>query len=404
MSATTEYDFVIVGGGIVGLATAWQLKTQLPDAKILVLEKEAKVGQHQTGHNSGVIHSGIYYEPGSLKAELCRAGVQATIQFCEQNKLPFKRCGKLIVATNDEEHSRLLRLYERGQKNNLEVELLNADELREREPKISGSGAIFVPATGITDYVKICERMMQLLQGLGSEVRLGSHVSSINETDREVTVQLIDGIKLKASFLIACAGLQADRIAAKMQIPVDFRIVPYRGEYFRLPPSLNEIVEHLIYPVPNPDLPFLGVHLTRMIDGSITVGPNAVQGWKREGYGRFNASPRDLANLFSFPGFWRTTLRHLRPGLVEMKNSLWRRGYLREVQKYCPSVKLEHLGPYPAGIRAQAVLRNGDMVHDFLFASSPRSLHVCNAPSPAATSAIPIAKQIIKRALALSAS
>jgi L-2-hydroxyglutarate oxidase len=380
------------------------LKTQLPDAKVLVLEKETQVGQHQTGHNSGVIHSGIYYEPGSLKAELCRAGVEATVQFCETNGLPFERCGKLIVATNEDEHSRMLRLYERGQENKLEVELLNADELRKREPRISGNGAIFVPATGITNYVKICERMTQLLQGLGGEIWLGGQVSTIDESDREVTVQLTDGKKLKASFLIACAGLQADRIAAKMRIPVDFQIVPYRGEYFRLPPALYGVVEHLIYPVPNPELPFLGVHLTRMIDGSITVGPNAVQGWKREGYGRFNASPRDLVNLFSFPGFWRATLRHLRPGMVELKNSLWRRGYLREVQKYCPSIKLEHLRPHPAGIRAQAVMRNGDMVHDFLFASSPRSLHVCNAPSPAATSAIPIAKQIIKRALALSAS
>jgi L-2-hydroxyglutarate oxidase len=245
----------------------------------------------------------------------------------------------------------------------------------------------------------MCDKMGEQIRESGGEVWLDTQVSALIESEEYVSVECSNGKTVRASFVIACTGLQADRTASMMGIPIDFRIVPYRGEYFQLPESMNSIVNHLIYPVPDPSLPFLGVHLTKMIDGSVTVGPNAVQGWKREGYGRLNLSPRDIASMLSFPGFWRVTLTNLGPGLDELWNSVWKRGYLKQVQKYCPTIKLNDLTSYPAGVRAQAVTRDGKMVEDFLFAESNRSLHVCNAPSPAATAAIPIGEFIVEKVL-----
>ena len=393
------YDFVIIGGGIVGLSTAWQLRQRRPDKQVLVLEKEASVAAHQSGHNSGVIHAGIYYEPGSLKAELCRKGVEATVRFCRDNAIPFEQCGKLIVATGPAEHERMLSLYERALRNGIEVELVDAAGLRQLEPNISGVGAILSPTTGIVDYRAIAGAMAKQLTDLGGEVRLSARVTGLSEDQRSVTVQLAGGEIIETRSLIVCGGLMADRLARMMSIAIDFAVVPYRGEYYQLPASRNDVVRHLIYPVPDPALPFLGVHLTRMIDGSVTVGPNAVQGWKREGYGRFNLSLRDSWEMLRFGGFWRVSRKHLRIGLAETWNSIWKRGYLENVRKYCPSIKLSELGPYPAGIRAQAVARDGTLIHDFLFAETSRSLHVCNAPSPAATSAIPIGEYICDKIL-----
>lgn len=384
------YDFVIIGGGIVGLSTAWQLQQKEPASRILLLEKEAQVASHQTGHNSGVIHAGVYYVPGSLKAKFCKAGMAATIQFCEKYNIPYQQCGKLLVATDEIELERMHALYERSIENGLDVELLDANELHRREPNVEGIGAFLVASTGIVDYRRICKRMAELFCELGGEVRLEACATDLDEDDESITVSIAGAQPIETRYLITCAGLMADRVTRMLGIDADFHIIPYRGEYFQLPATMNDIVKHLIYPIPDPDLPFLGVHLTRMIDGSVTVGPNAVQGWKREGYGRINISARDVADMLAFQGFWKVALKNLGTGMAETWDSIWKPGYLKRVRKYCPSIELKDLRPYPAGIRAQAVLRDGTLVHDFLFAESARSLHVCNAPSPAATSAIPI--------------
>ena len=393
---TTTYDYLVIGGGIVGLSTAWQLQQRYPQKIIALLEKEAEFAQHQTGHNSGVIHAGVYYEPGSLKAQFCRQGVDATIAFCQQHEIPYEQCGKMLVATNTQELERMEALYKRCHDNQLDVTLLNQQQLAEREPNIQGLGAILVHATGIVNYQQVCIQMAECFRQLGGKTFLDTEVRSATEKEDGVYLETSQGA-FSSRFLISCSGLMADRITRMLGIETDFQIIPFRGEYYRLPSDKNDIVKHLIYPIPDPELPFLGVHLTRMIDGSVTVGPNAVQGWKREGYGRVNFSIRDVLDMISFSGFWKVLKTHLRTGLIETKNSWWKPGYLKLVQKYCPQIKLQDLQPYPAGIRAQAVLKDGSLVHDFLFAESHRSLHVCNAPSPAATSAIPIGSYIVEK-------
>ncbi|MBY8025937.1 L-2-hydroxyglutarate oxidase [Vibrio fluvialis] len=396
----THFDYVIVGGGIVGVSTAWQLKQQYPDKSILLVEKEAGFSRHQTGHNSGVIHAGVYYAPGSLKADFCKRGVERTLSFCAKHDIPVENCGKLLVATNEVEFERMQALFERCLQNELDVELLDAAQLKLAEPNITGLGAIYVKATSIVNYRLVTEKMAEEFKALGGEVCLSTEVVGLNETEQEISVQCRykgSPITFHSQFLVSCSGLMADRMTKMLGLTTDFQIIPYRGEYYRLAPKHNQVVKHLIYPIPDPELPFLGVHLTRMIDGSVTVGPNAVQGFKREGYGKVNISVRDVWEMLSFSGFWKVTAKNLKTGLVEMKNSLWKPGYLQLVRKYCPSIELADLQPYPAGIRAQAVLSDGTLVHDFLFAESPRSLHVCNAPSPAATSAMPIGEYICQK-------
>ncbi|MFM2665150.1 L-2-hydroxyglutarate oxidase [Vibrio mediterranei] len=391
------YDFIVVGGGIVGVSTAWQLKQRYPDSSVLVVEKESHVAQHQTGHNSGVVHAGVYYQPGSLKADFCKRGLKATIEFCHQHQIPVENCGKLLVATSELEMQRMQSLYQRCLQNGIEVELIDQKQLAALEPNISGLGAIRVTETSIVDYRKVTEVMAQQFSLLGGVVQLSTSVKAMQEYDDHVTLTCLqNGVlnTLKCRQLVVCAGLMADRMATMIGIKTDFQIIPYRGEYYRLADKHRNVVNHLIYPIPDPELPFLGVHLTKMIDGSITVGPNAVQGWKREGYGSFNISWRDCWQMLTFSGYWKVTLQHLRAGLFEFKNSIWKPGYLELVHKYCPSIVLDDLKPYPAGIRAQAVKADGSLVHDFLFAQTSRSLHVCNAPSPAATSAIPIGEYI----------
>ncbi|MBI6955459.1 L-2-hydroxyglutarate oxidase [Pseudomonas sp. B21-023] len=392
------YDYCIIGGGIVGLATAMALLTRRPGASLLILEKEASLGRHQTGHNSGVIHAGIYYAPGSLKADLCKRGAQATKDFCAEHGIAFEVCGKLLVASNDLEVQRMQALYERSQQNGLKVERLDAGALREREPNIVGKGALFLDATGIVDYQQVCDAMAKVIRQAGGEVHLSTAVRAIQEHADHVAVST-DGNTWRARQLVACAGLQSDRLARLAGVQIDHQIIPFRGEYYRLPPSKNQIVNHLIYPIPDPELPFLGVHLTRMIDGSVTVGPNAVLGFGRENYRKFSVNWRDVAEYAGFPGFWKTIWNNLGSGTTEMKNSLFKRGYLEQCRKYCPSLEVEDLLPYEAGIRAQAVMRDGTLVHDFLFAETPRMVHVCNAPSPAATSAIPIGQMIAEKIL-----
>lgn len=388
------YDYLIIGGGIVGLSTAWQLQQRKPDSSILLLEKESELATHQTGRNSGVIHAGIYYTPGSLKAKFCKVGAEATMEFCRQHNIPVEQCGKLIVASTEDEHARMLDLFERAQDNGLDVELLDASELRRREPNIVGTGAIFLCTTGIADYAAISKEFAQQFKKHGGEVHLNSAVTNLQESSKAVTVTLADGQVIETRYLIACGGLMADRLATMQGIDIDFQVIPFRGEYYQLPPEKNNIVKHLIYPVPNPELPFLGIHLTRMIDGSVIVGPNALQGWKREGYGRININVRDILEMLRFPGFWHALRKNFRTGLRESRNSIWKRGYLKQIHKYCPSITIDDLLPYRTGVRAMAVKRDGTLVDDFLLIESPRSLHVCNAPSPAATSAIPIGAHI----------
>ena len=397
MKTELMFDYVVLGGGIVGVSTALSLITKHPDKRILLVEKEESFAQHQTGHNSGVIHAGVYYEPGSLKAKFCREGLTETIKFCSLHKIPYQQCGKLLVATNDTELKRMKELYERCKSNDIEVEILNEKTLNEIEPNISGIGALLVKSTGIVNYKLITEKMSEQFESLGGMFLLNTKI--INLKEDEDKIQIITSNEIFSSrYLVCCAGLMADRIAKLLKIKINFQIVPFRGEYFKLPEKHNNLVKHLIYPIPDPTLPFLGVHLTKMIDGSITVGPNAVLGFKREGYSQFNFSLKDTLQLLSFKGFHKVLMRNFKSGLYEMKNSIFKRGYLKEVQKYSPLVKLNDLQPYPAGIRAQAVLDDGTLVHDFLFAESRRSIHVCNAPSPAATSAIPIGRYITDKA------
>ncbi|MCP4486264.1 MAG: L-2-hydroxyglutarate oxidase [Gammaproteobacteria bacterium] len=392
-----QYDFVIIGGGIVGVSSAWQLQTQFPGTKVLLLEKESALAQHQTGHNSGVIHAGVYYTPGSLKAQFCQQGATATMEFCKANNIAFEQCGKLLVATDRAEYHRMLALAERCEQNGIEHTLLDSGGLAQLEPQISGVAAISVPASGIVDYRLVAEAMARQFVAADGEIRLGHQVVGLFEDDSHIRIDVKShsgNLSFKTDCLVACAGLAADRIARLMKLPIDFRIIPFRGEYFRLAESCENIVQHLIYPIPDPELPFLGVHITRMIDGSTTIGPNAVLGFKREGYARYNFNLLDSWETLSFPGFWKLARQHWRSAKHEFKNAWQKTYYLQQAQKYCAQLGITDLEPYPAGIRAQAVMSDGTLVQDFLFAESPRSLHVCNAPSPAATSALPIGKHI----------
>ena len=391
-----DYDYCVIGGGIVGLATAMRLLETYPGASLVLLEKEEALGRHQTGHNSGVIHAGIYYPPGSLKAELCRKGAQATKDFCAQNDIRFDVCGKMLVATSDLELQRMALLYERSKQNTIVVDRVSEGELKEREPHIRGLGALFVPSTGIVSYKEVCLAMARRIETLGGEIRLSSRVTGIRESVDAVDITS-PGEAWRARKLLVCAGLQSDRLAVLAGLAIEHRIVPFRGEYYRLPSAKSDIVRHLIYPIPDAALPFLGIHLTRMIDGSVTVGPNAVIGFAREGYPRLSVSVPDMVDYALFPGFWKTVLAHRKSAVAELRNSLWKSAYLEECRKYCPSLTIDDLLPHEAGIRAQAVHRNGNLIHDFLFAQTDRMLHVCNSPSPAATSAIPIAEMIISR-------
>ncbi|BDH47146.1 L-2-hydroxyglutarate oxidase LhgO [Salmonella enterica subsp. enterica serovar Choleraesuis] len=388
------YDFIIVGGGIVGMSTAMQLSETRPDAKILVLDKESGPAQHQTGHNSGVIHAGVYYTPGSLKAKFCLAGNIATRAFCDRHQIPYLQCGKLLVATSELEMQRMKALWERTAANGLTRYWLNDQELNEREPNIRGIGGIFVPDSGIVNYRAVTEKMAEIIRERGGEIHYNTEVQGIDERQDAITVQTNQG-DFRGNFMVACAGLMADRIVKMLGQTPEFMICPFRGEYYLLKAEHNNIVNHLIYPIPDPSMPFLGVHLTRMIDGSVTVGPNAVLAMKREGYRKTDISLRDMAEMLGNSGIRQVLKDNLRPGLAEMKNSLFKGSYLKAVQKYCPSLELDDLTPYPAGVRAQAVSREGKLVDDFLFVHTPRSINVCNAPSPAATSALPIGAHIV---------
>ncbi|MBT2186052.1 L-2-hydroxyglutarate oxidase [Sphingobium nicotianae] len=393
-----DADVLIVGGGIVGVSTAMQLLTRNPGLSIILAEKEKALAMHQSGHNSGVIHAGVYYAPGSLKAEFCRRGADATYAFSAEHGLRTERCGKLIVATNDIERARLKDLFVRCQQNGLHPEMLDGAALRRIEPNITGIAAVRVESSGIADYPAIVRKMAELATLNGADIRLSCEILSLREEHDHLVASTTTG-DIRTRYGIVCGGLMADRLAATCGMEIDFRIIPFRGEYFRLPASKDQIVNHLIYPVPDPSLPFLGVHLTRMIDGYVTVGPNAVLAMARQGYRWRDVNMHDLMEMAAFPGFWKMLRSHARAGFQEGVNSVWRHGYLNLCRKYCPGLQLDDLLSYPAGVRAQAVMRDGSMVQDFLIRQSKHCLHVCNAPSPAATSAIPIGAHLVEQFL-----
>jgi len=387
-------DVVVIGAGIIGAATAWQLVQQYPRKKILLLEKESQAARHQTGRNSGVIHAGVYYPADSLKAKYCKQGLEATIQFCQKYNLPYSQCGKLLVATNSQEVQRMHDLYARCKDNQLEPILLSQQALNNIEPNVTGEEAILVKKTAITNYTAITDTLVKLFVAAGGVVQFNQQVVAISESEIGLSVDTTNDT-IQCRILVNCAGLHADRIAKMLDVDIDYQIVPFKGEYFRLPAKYNDLVKHLIYPIPDPNLPFLGVHLTKMIDGSITVGPNAVLAFAREGYDKWQFSFEDNLELLKFSGTWPLIKQHFGSGLTEFKNSMYKKGYLELVQKYCPKITLEDLQPYPSGIRAQAVDKTGALIHDFKFLETEHSLHIGNAPSPAATSALPIAESIL---------
>ncbi|HEX3591904.1 MAG TPA: L-2-hydroxyglutarate oxidase [Pseudonocardiaceae bacterium] len=392
-----SYDYAVIGGGIVGLATASALQRARPGCSVVVVEKEPAVARHQTGHNSGVIHAGVYYPPGSLKATLCRAGAKAMQEFCAEEGIEVRVPGKLVVATTSAELTRMDRLLARATENGIDVVRVGAAELAELEPNVAGLGALLVRASGIVDYVAVSAALRGRIEARGAEVVLGAEVTAIGEDTRSVTV-VAGGRTWTAARAIVCGGLQADRLARLAGLDVDFRIVPFRGEYYRLRPDRAAVVTRMIYPVPDPNLPFLGIHLTPTVDGGVTVGPNAVLGLARERYAKTGVSLRDVGDYARYAGMWRLARSHLRVGAAELRNSLWKRAYLRECRRYCPSLTSADLLPHGAGIRAQAVRRDGSLVDDFLIARTARTLHVCNAPSPAATSAIALGELIARTA------
>ncbi len=390
---SNAYDIVVTGGGIVGVASALELLTRYPKKRILIVEKEGAVAQHQTGRNSGVIHAGVYYAPGSLKAKLCRQGLHDTIEFCRLYNLPYEQCGKLIVATDQVEQQRLDALFRRANDNDLGVQRLTKKQLREREPNILGEEAIWVTQTGITNYALITETLVKLFLQSGGEIAFNTPVLQIEDQHHGVDV-VCNTQQFRAQHVVNCCGMMTDRVASQSGIELDFKLLPFRGEYFQLPNKFNTIVKHLIYPVPDPELPFLGIHLTRMINGSVTVGPNAILALSREGYKKHQINLKDVAEMAGYKGFWKLLGKYSTSAVEEVKGSLLRRQYVKKVQRYCPQIQASDLLAYPSGIRAQAVDKDGNLIHDFKFFSTGRALHVGNAPSPAATSAMPIARHI----------
>ena len=394
----SRYNVTIVGGGIVGLAVALEITRRFPRIRLLLLEKEDHVGRHQSGHNSGVIHSGIYYKPGSLKAKLCVAGAAAMVEFCREHGIPHQICGKVIVATEEEEFPRLEELWRRGIANGLTgLKSIGPEELREIEPNATGLRAIVVPSTGITNYATVCDKYADLISAQGGTILTSHAVRGLKRTANEIVVETSRGAFSTAS-LINCAGLFSDRISRMAGDDPQVMIVPFRGEYYDLAPERASLVRGLIYPVPDPRFPFLGVHFTRRVNGTVDAGPNAVLAFRREGYRRTDFNLRDLASSLSFPGFWRMGAKNWRSGLDEFHRSFSKSAFVRALQRLVPAVQSTDLIPGGSGVRAQAVTREGALVDDFKFVPSDRMLHVLNVPSPAATASLMIGRSIVDTA------
>lgn len=404
------YDFAVVGGGIVGLSTAMALTQRHPGAKILVIEKEAHWAQHQTGHNSGVIHSGIYYKPGSLKARFATEGAKRIPEFCQQYGLPYEVCGKVIVATSPDEIPRLDKLMERGKANGVPCERITPQQIKEIEPHGAGIDAIRVTSTGICDYKAVARKYASIVQEADGTLKLGTCV--IGFVDEGVTTRIrTDHGEFVAKFVITCGGLHSDRLARMGGADPKAKIVPFRGEYYELVPERRHLCKHLIYPVPDPAFPFLGVHFTRMIDGTIHCGPNAVLAFAREGYTKSTFRFRDFFESIFYRGFRKLAAKHWKMGWMEMRRSFSKKLFTQSLQRLIPEVREEDLVPCHAGVRAQALMDDGTLVDDFLIVPGKNSMHVCNAPSPAATASIPIGREIaaqtpepVRRTVAVSAA
>jgi len=390
------YDVAIIGGGIVGLATAYRLTQRFPGRSLVVLEKEDRVAAHQTGRNSGVIHSGIYYKPGSLKARNCRAGKEQLEAFCGAHDVAFERCGKVIVAATEDERPRLHAIYERGQQNGVACELIGPERLGELEPFVRGVEAIHVPGTGIVDYVGMARALARLVEEAGHPVQLRSPVKGVEKHTDALTLETPTGT-IRARYAVNCAGLYADRIALMSGTDPEARIVPFRGEYFTLKPQAEHLCRALIYPTPDPEFPFLGVHFTRMVGGGVECGPSAVLAFAREGYTFGEVDLGDLWQTLTYPGFLALSFKYWRKGLREMRQSLDRSVYLQSLRHLVPGVQADDLVRAPAGVRAQAVKPNGDLVDDFWIRGTDRMLHVINAPSPAATASLAIGQYLAEQ-------
>lgn len=392
------HDVIIIGAGLVGLGVANALQEANPLQRILILEKESGPAAHQSGHNSNVVHSGIYYAPGSLKARLARLGNQSMFAFCREHDLYHDQCGKVIVATQLKELALLENIYQRGLQNGLAVSRLSQAQLREREPHVNGLEALLVPDAGIVNYSQVAAKLAEIIQQRGGEIHYGQQVEGISESSDGVSVRT-QHVQYQAEWLVNCAGLFSDRIAALAGYQTGMKIVPFRGEYYVLNDEKSYLVNHLIYPVPNPDFPFLGVHFTRMYNGKRDVGPNAVLAFKREGYRKCDFSLRDLSDVLGYRGFWKIAGNYLGEGLAEVRRSLSRRRFTENARQLIPELQPEDIQPGPAGVRAQALTADGKLVDDFHFVKGRRSLHVCNAPSPAATASLEIGREIVRQHL-----
>lgn len=391
-------DVIIIGGGIVGLATAYALQNR-GRRNVIILEKEDRVAAHQSGRNSGVIHSGIYYRPGSLKAENCREGKKRLVSFCEEEGIAYEMCGKVIVAAHERERPALLHTLEKGTLNGIACALIERDLLREMEPHAEGVAAVHVPEAGIVDYRGVCERLSEKISEAGGQVVLKSAVREIRHTARGIVAETDGGI-FEGEVGVNCAGLHSDRVAKMAGFRPDVRIVPFRGEYYELIPERRHLCRNLIYPVHDPAFPFLGVHATRMFDGRVECGPSAILALAREGYSWGHVRPRDMLEVLTFPGLFRLLARHWKKGILEIRQSLSKRFYTQTLQRLIPEIREEDLLPAPSGVRAQAITRNGTLVDDFYVIRSGHFVHVLNAASPAATSSFNIGEYIADQALA----
>jgi len=396
--AGQRYDVVVIGAGIVGLATAMELLERRPDLKLAVVDKETDVSKHQTGHNSGVIHSGIYYAPGSLKATLCVQGVKQLVRFCDEHDIPYELCGKVIVATQEKELPGLQKLYERGVANGVPgVEIIGPERLKELEPHVQGLKAIYSPKTGIVDYVRVARAYADEIRSRGGDILLGLEVTEVDRRPGTVTLETTGG-DVQGSYLISCAGLYADHIARMTGASRAPQIVPFRGDYYELAPEKHYLINNLIYPVPDPEFPFLGVHFTRHINGDRSLGPNAVLAFAREGYKKLDINPKELGEALSYRGFIAMAGMYWKMGLGEYWRDFNKQAFVKALQVYIPEIQPEDCHPGPAGVRAQAIKADGKMVDDFVFATGESVMHVRNAPSPAATASIAIGGEIVNKA------
>jgi L-2-hydroxyglutarate oxidase len=390
------YDFAIIGGGIVGLATGLALNARFPNAKFVILEKESGFGHHQSGSNSGVIHSGIYYKPGSLKAKLCLQGAKSMVEFCQQNGIDHKVCGKIIVATENEELPRLNKLFERGLEHGMVLNHLSQDQVQEFEPHVRGLAGLHIPSTGVVNYKQVCQKMAGIIKNAGGDLQLFAEVLSVKPYSQHFALETSQGV-FEARYVITCAGLQSDRVAKLFKIKLDAKIFPFRGEYYELTPEKRFLVNGPVYPVPNPAFPFsfLGVHFTRMIDNSVHAGPNAVLSFKREGYRKIDFSLPDVLDTVTYAGFWKLAFKHGKSEIAEVIRSFSKKIFTANLQRLIPEIQETDLIPAKSGVRAVALLNDGTLVDDFLIVHGERSMHICNAPSPAATASLEIGKAIV---------